>query len=326
MDRRYIDIEDSDTLVLLTDRAPAPRAEEVLIAVDFAGVNRADILQRMGLYPVPEDASPIMGLEVSGTVVDVGDGVRRLKTGDKVCALVHGGGYSSHAIAREDHTFGLPPRLTTKEGAALPEALLTVWQNVFNLGRLQPGETLLIHGGSSGIGTIGVQMGLAFGARVIATAGGEQKCQRARDLGAEFVADYRAGELDKQLDTAGYKGRIDVILDIAGGDFAPLNVDLAAPDARIVSIGVMRGAKAEIDLLQILMKRLTLTGSTLRGMSSAGKASGFKAINDVVLPWISERRVVPIIDTVCPLADAMEAQQTMQSGVHFGKLLLDCRA
>ena len=326
MDRRYIDIEDSDTLVLRTDHAPAPGAEEVLIAVDFAGVNRADILQRMGLYPVPEDASPIMGLEVAGTVVDVGDGVSRFKTGDKVCALVHGGGYASHAIAREDHTLGLPPRLTTKEGAALPEALLTVWQNVFNLGRLQPGETLLIHGGSSGIGTIGVQMGLAFGARVIATAGGEQKCQRVQDLGAEFVADYRAGELDKQLDTAGYKGRIDVILDIAGGDFVPLNFDLAAPDARIVLIGVMRGAKAEIDLLQILMKRLTLTGSTLRGMGSAEKAGGFKTINDVILPWISERRVVPIVDTVWPLADAMEAQQTMQSGVHFGKLLLDCRA
>ena len=325
MDRRYIDIEDSDTLVLLTDRAPAPRAEEVLIAVDFAGVNRADILQRIGLYPVPEDASPIMGLEVSGTVVDVGDGVRRLKTGDKVCALVHGGGYSSHAIAREDHTFGLPPRLTTKEGAALPEALLTVWQNVFNLGRLQPGETLLIHGGSSGIGTIGVQMGLAFGARVIATAGGEQKCQRVRDLGAEFVADYRAGELDKQLDTAGYKGSIDVILDIAGGDFVPMNLDLAAPDARIVCIGVMRGAKAEVDMFKILMKRLTVTGSTLRGMGIAGRADGFRSIKNMVLPWLESGSVRPIIEEVWPLEQAMDAHQKMQSGSHFGKLLLECR-
>lgn len=324
MDRRYIDIEDSDTLVLRTDRAPAPGPGEMLIAVDFAGVNRADVLQRLGLYPVPRDASPIMGLEVSGTVVDVGEDIRRFKAGDKVCALVHGGGYASHAIAREDHTFLLPGGLTTRDGAALPEALLTVWHNVFNLGNLQPGSTLLIHGGSSGIGTMGVQMGLAFGARVVATAGGEQKCQRVRELGAEFVADYRAGDLAQQIDTAGYSGKIDVILDIAGGDFVAVNLDLAAPDARIVCIGVMRGAKAEIDLFQILMKRLTVTGSTLRGMGIAGRAGGFRAIEDLVLPWLNAGSVRPVIEDVWPLEQAMNAHQKMQSGSHFGKLLLNC--
>ncbi|MBL6696045.1 MAG: NAD(P)H-quinone oxidoreductase [Luminiphilus sp.] len=325
MNRRYIDIEDAETLVLRTDQAPKPGPDEMLIEVDFAGINRADVLQRMGLYPVPEDASAIMGLEVAGTVCETGANVSAFKPGDVVCALVHGGGYASHAIAREDHTLHLPENLSTKEGAALPEALLTVWHNVFHLGQLQPGETLLIHGGGSGIGSMGIQMALAHGAKVISTAGGPEKCQRVRDLGAEFVGDYRGGDLLEQLTTAGYGGKIDVILDIAGGDFVPINLGLAAPDARIVCIGVMRGAQATVDLFQILMKRLTVTGSTLRGMGSAGRAEGFSAIRDTVLPWVKQNTVAPIIDKVWPLADAMEAQLVMQTGSHFGKLILDCR-
>ncbi|MDA0631641.1 MAG: zinc-binding dehydrogenase, partial [Proteobacteria bacterium] len=206
MNRRYIDIEDAETLVLRTDQAPKPGPDEMLIEVDFAGINRADVLQRMGLYPVPEDASAIMGLEVAGTVCETGANVSAFKPGDVVCALVHGGGYASHAIAREDHTLHLPENLSTKEGAALPEALLTVWHNVFHLGQLQPGETLLIHGGGSGIGSMGIQMALAHGAKVISTAGGPEKCQRVRDLGAEFVSDYRDGDLLEQFIATGYGG------------------------------------------------------------------------------------------------------------------------
>src|SRR6056300_849607 len=191
MQRHYIDIIDQDSLTLETDEAPTPAVGELLIAVDFAGVNRADVLQRMGLYPVPEDASPIMGLEVAGTVVSIGASVEGWAIGDKVCALVHGGGYASHAIARADHCLRVPTNLDTKTAAALPEALLTVWHNVFTLGRLKAGETLLVHGGGSGIGSIAVQLAKARGANVIATAGGAEKCAAVKALGADDVIDYR---------------------------------------------------------------------------------------------------------------------------------------
>ena len=325
MQRRYIDIESPEALTLQEDTLGAPGPGELAITVDFAGINRADILQRLGLYPVPEDASPILGLEVAGEIATLGPGVNEFAVGDRVAALVQGGGYASTAIARADHSLLLPESIDNQQGAALPEALLTVWHNVFVLGKLQPGETLLVHGGGSGIGSIAIQMAKARGARVVATAGGAEKCDRVRALGADFVADYREASLKENLVAAGFAGSVDVVLDMAGGDFTALNMELAAPDGRIVCIGVMRGSKAEIELFQILMKRLILTGSTLRGLGMSGRASGFSDIRTEVMSEVAAGQIAPLIHHVLPLRDAMAAHQLMQSGQHFGKILLDCR-
>ena len=325
MQRRYIHIESPEALSVQQDRLRAPAAGELAIAVDFAGINRADLLQRLGLYPVPEDASPILGLEVAGEVIALGPDVDGFAVGDRVAALVQGGGYASAAIARADHSLLLPDTIDSREAAALPEALLTVWHNVFTLGRLSPGETLLVHGGGSGIGSIAVQMAKVRGARVVATAGGPGKCDWVKSLGADVVADYNDGNLGETLARAGFAGAIDVVLDMAGGDFAALNLELAAPDGRIVCIGVMRGSKAEIELVHILMKRLVLTGSTLRGMGMSGRASGFRSLRKEVMPEVKAGRITPHIHSVLPLSEAMAAHELMQSGQHFGKILLDCR-
>ena len=322
MQRHYINIDSPEQLSLQTDEAPRPRPGEVLIEVHFAGVNRADVLQRLGLYPVPEDASPILGLEVSGLVVALGDGVEDLRVGDQVCALVHGGGYASHAIARVDHCLAVPRTVSLEQAAALPEALLTVWHNVFALGKLTASETLLVHGGGSGIGSIAVQMAKAVGARVVATAGGSDKCRRVGELGADHVIDYQQGALLEQLQNLGIAGQLNVVLDMAGGDFTGINLQVAAPDGRVVVIGMMRGLTAEIDLFQILMKRLTLTGSTLRGMGAAGRAAGFAEIRAKILPFVESGAIRPIVHQVLPLEKAMEAHRLMESGTHFGKILL----
>ena len=325
MQRRYIHIESPEALSVQQDELRAPAAGELAIAVDFAGINRADVLQRLGLYPVPEDASPILGLEVAGEVIALGPDVEGFAVGDRVAALVQGGGYASAAIARADHSLLLPDTIDSREAAALPEALLTVWHNVFTLGKLAPGDTLLVHGGGSGIGSIAVQMAKVRGARVVATAGGPEKCDWVKSLGADVVADYNDGNLRETLAGAGFAGAIDVVLDMAGGDFAALNLELAAPDGRIVCIGVMRGSKAEIELVQILMKRLVLTGSTLRGMGMSGRASGFRSLREEVMPEVKAGRITPHIHSVLPLSEAMAAHELMQSGQHFGKILLDCR-
>ena len=325
MQRRYIHIESPEALSVQQDELRAPAAGELAIAVDFAGINRADLLQRLGLYPVPEDASPILGLEVAGEVIALGPDVEGFAVGDRVAALVQGGGYASTAIARADHSLLLPDTIDSREAAALPEALLTVWHNVFTLGRLAPGETLLVHGGGSGIGSIAVQMAKVRGARVVATAGGPEKCDWVKSLGADVVADYNDGKLGETLAGAGLAGAIDVVLDMAGGDFAALNLELAAPDGRVVCIGVMRGSTAEIELVQILMKRLVLTGSTLRGMGMSGRASGFRSLRKEVMPEVAAGRITPHIHSVLPLSEAMAAHELMQSGQHFGKILLDCR-
>lgn len=325
MERQHITILDQHTLALETDAAPEPGMGELLIAVDFAGVNRADVLQRVGLYPVPADASPIMGLEVAGTIVAIGSAVQDWVVGDKVCALVHGGGYANYAIARADHSLPIPSQFDTRSAAALPEALLTVWHNIFTLGALQAGETLLVHGGGSGIGSIAVQLVKSRGARVVATAGGADKCRAVAALGADLVIDYRENRLLEALTDSDLVGRIDVILDTAGGDYVAVNLAAAAPDGRVVCIGAMRGSKAEIDVFPILMKRLILTGSTLRGMGISRRAAGFVDIQREVMPAIEKGDIVPVIDRCFPLAQAMSAHQLMQSGQHLGKLLLDCR-
>lgn len=324
MQRRYINIDSPEKLSVEVDDAPRPGSGEILIEVHFAGVNRADVLQRLGLYPVPDDASPILGLEVSGHVAAVGDAVEDLQVGDRVCALVHGGGYASFATARVDHCLTVPETVSLEQAAALPEALLTVWHNVFSLGKLTANETLLVHGGSSGIGSIAVQMAKALGARVIATAGGAEKCRRVSALGADHVIDYQQGKLMEQLQTLGVAGHIDVVLDMAGGDFTGINVQVAAPDGRVVVIGMMRGLKAEVDLFQILMKRLTLTGSTLRGMGMTGRAAGFAAIRTRIMPLVESTAISPVVHQILPLEQAMAAHALMESGTHFGKILLNC--
>ncbi len=325
MQRTYIDIESAESLTLRHDSAPQPGPGEVLIDVHFAGVNRADLLQRVGLYPVPAGASPIMGLEVAGTVVANGAGSETLELGSRVCALVAGGGYANYAIARVDHCLEVPENLSLTEAAALPEALLTVWHNVVVLGQLKADDTLLLHGGSSGIGSIGIQIAKVLGAQVLTTAGGPDKCAKVAALGADAVFDYLAEPLLAQVETAGYAGAIDVVLDMAGGDYTQLNLDLAATDGRVVCIGMMRGIKAEINLFTILQKRLHITGSTLRGMGLAEKTAAFESIRQQMMKPIANGAIRPIIHEQFPLRDAMAAQQAMQAGVHVGKLVLDCR-
>jgi NADPH2:quinone reductase len=325
MERHYVEFASPESADLVQDNLPAPGDDEVVISVHHAGINRADLLQRLGLYPPPADASPIPGLEVSGVVAAIGKNITAYATGDRVCALTHGGGYASVAVARGDHCLPLPDAMTTEQGAALPEALLTVWYNVFERGRLTAGETVLIHGGSSGIGSIGIQMARAMGATVLSTAGSEARCAAVAKLGADYVANHREGDLLEQFKEAGYAGKIDVILDIAGGDLTQTNLELAAQDGRIVCIGVMRGMQSEINLATVFMKRLTLTGSTLRRLETDTRAQCFQSIRTQLWPTVIAGDIAPIVEASYPLQAVLEAHQHMQSGGHFGKLLLDCR-
>jgi NADPH:quinone reductase-like Zn-dependent oxidoreductase len=239
--------------------------------------------------------------------------------------LAHGGGYASAAIVREDHCLLLPDTLSSEQGAALPEALLTVWYNVFERGMLARNETALIHGGSSGIGSLGIQMVRAMGATALSTAGSQQRCAAVTELGADFVANHSEGNLFEQFKEAGYAEQINVILDIAGGDIMQANLELAAPDGRIVCIGVMRGMQSEINLATLFMKRLTLTGSTLRRLDTASRAGCFQAIREHIWPEVLAGNILPVIDSSFPLADVLAAHEYMRTGHHFGKLLLDCQ-
>jgi len=325
MERQYVEFATPERAEIVKDTLAAPEDDEVIISVCHAGINRADLLQRMGLYPPPADASPVPGLEVSGTVAALGKNVSAYAVGDRVCALTHGGGYASRAIARADHCLPLPEGITTEQGAALPEALLTVWYNVVERGRLTPGDTALIHGGSSGIGSIGIQMARTLGATVLSTAGSEARCVSVAELGAAFVANHRESDLFEQFNQAGYANNIDVILDIAGGDLMQTNLELAAQDGRIVCIGVMRGMQSEINLATVFMKRLTLTGSTLRRLETAERARCFQSIRELIWPAVTTGAIAPIVDATYPLHEVLRAHQQMQAGGHFGKLVLDCR-
>ena len=325
MERQYVEFATPERAEIVKDTLAAPEDDEVIISVCHAGINRADLLQRMGLYPPPADASPVPGLEVSGTVAALGKNVSAYAVGDRVCALTHGGGYASQAIARADHCLPLPEGITTEQGAALPEALLTVWYNVVERGRLTPGDTALIHGGSSGIGSIGIQMARTLGATVLSTAGSEARCVSVAELGAAFVANHRESDLFEQFNQAGYANNIDVILDIAGGDLMQTNLELAAQDGRIVCIGVMRGMQSEINLATVFMKRLTLTGSTLRRLETAERARCFQSIREHIWPAVTTGAIAPIVDATYPLHEVLKAHQHMQAGGHFGKLVLDCR-
>ena len=321
--RRFVAVDPDDRSISIAQGpVPTAAADELLIKVSAAGLNRADLLQRKGLYPPPEDASPIMGLEVAGEVLAVGSAVSGWQPGDRVCALTHGGGYADYTVAPAGQCLPIPADFSMEEAAALPEALLTVWHNLFQRCRLQAGEKVLIHGGASGIGTLGITLCKALGASVYTTAGSDEKCRALEDMGARRAVNYKTEDFEAVLEELGLKNRIDVILDIAGGDFIQKNINVAAPEGRIVYIAFIRGAKAEVNFGPMLMKRLTLTGSTLRAQTFAQKAVMVEEILERVYPHLENGSVRPVVDRVFPLAEAEQAQDYMASGQHMGKIIL----
>ena len=301
---------------------PQPQAGEVLIRVAAAGVNRPDILQRKGLYPPPPGASDIPGLEVAGEVIATGPDVRDPAVGARVCALVAGGGYAQYSVAPAVQCLPVPGPLTLEEAAALPETFFTVWLNVFERARLQPGETLLVHGGSSGIGTTAILLGKAFAARIIVTAGTAAKCAACRELGAELAINYRETDfVEATLRATDGKGA-DVILDMVGGDYVARNVAAAALEGRIALIATQGGVKAEIDLRQMMSKRITLTASTLRPQSVQNKGRLARALRERVWPLFASKGLKPVIYARFPLTDAAGAHKLMESDTHIGKIVL----
>jgi NADPH:quinone reductase len=315
-----------EQLVPATRPVPAPGRGEVLIEVAAAGVNRPDVLQRQGNYAPPPGASDLPGLEVAGTVAALGPGVDEWKVGDGVTALLAGGGYAEYAAAPVPQCLPVPKGLSMVEAAAIPETFFTVWTNVFERGRLRPDESFLVHGGSSGIGTTAIQLAKAWGARVFATAGGSAKCKACEDLGAEKCVDYRGEDFLKIVgDLTGGKG-VDVILDMVGGDYTARNIQLLAMEGRSVQIATLRGAKVEINLAQIMMKRITLTGSTLRARSVEQKGAVAREVYRNVWPWIEAGKVKPVIFKTLPLKQAADAHRLMESSSHIGKIVLTTRA
>lgn len=305
-----------------TRPVPAPGPGEVLVKVEAAGVNRPDVMQRKGLYPPPPGASDIPGLEIAGTVVALGAGAERFKVGDRICALVTGGGYAEYCTASEATALPLPDGLSAAEAAALPETVFTVWSNIFERGGLKAGETLLVHGGASGIGTTAIQLAKAFGARVVVTAGSDEKCEACVKLGADLAINYRTQDFVAEVKsfTAG-KGA-NVILDMIGGRYIQKNYEAAAQDGRIVQIAFQEGAKAEVDFMRLMLKRLTHTGSTLRSRPVAEKAALAAAIVEKVWPLVTAGKVRPVMDATFPLAAASAAHARMDASAHVGKIVL----
>ncbi|HYM29566.1 MAG TPA: NAD(P)H-quinone oxidoreductase [Steroidobacteraceae bacterium] len=307
----------------LTQRpVPVPAAGEVLIKVAAAGVNRPDVLQRRGLYAPPPGITDIPGLEVAGEVVGVGAGVREPALGARVCALVAGGGYAQYVAAPAVQCLPVPAPLSLEEAAALPETFFTVWLNVFQRARLQPGETLLVHGGSSGIGTTAILLGKAFGARVLVTAGSAQKCAACRELGADLAINYHEGDFVEATLRASDGRGADVILDMVGGNYLARNAAAAAVEGRITLIATQGGVKAELDLRTFMTKRLTLTASTLRPQPVENKGRIAAALREQVWPLFATRGLKPVIHARFPLADAALAHKLMESGAHIGKIVL----
>jgi NADPH:quinone reductase len=309
---------------LVSEHRPMPQLHdgEVLLKVAAAGVNRPDVMQRQGLYPPPKGATDIPGLEVAGEVVALGNNASRWNLGDRVMALVVGGGYAQFCPAHESHALPVPSGLSDVEAAAIPETFFTVWHNVFERGRLRAGETLLVHGGSSGIGTTAIQLAKASGARVITTAGSHAKCDACRKLGADVAVNYRTEDFVAATKAAtGGKGA-DVILDMVGGDYIERNYEAAAVEGRIVQIAFQASAKATVDFRRLMLKRLIHTGSTLRARSVADKAAIAAAINERVLPLIAAGKVRPLIDSTFALAKAAEAHARMEASGHIGKIVL----
>ncbi|HEY2906922.1 MAG TPA: NAD(P)H-quinone oxidoreductase [Vicinamibacterales bacterium] len=311
-----------EVLVAAERPTPAPRAGEVLIKVAGAGVNRPDLMQRLGKYPPPPGASDIPGLEVAGTVDALGPDVDAFEAGDRVCALVAGGGYAEYCVAPAPQCLPVPQGISLVEAAAMPETFFTVWTNVFERGRLKSGESLLVHGGSSGIGTAAIQLARAFGARVFATAGSADKCAACERIGAERAINYRELDFVAAIrESTGGKG-VDVILDMVGGDYFPRNIDVLSMEGRLVQIATLGGSKAEILLPAIMQRRLTITGSTLRARSVAEKGAIASALREHVWPLVESGQVKPVVYRTFPFRDASAAHRLMESGEHIGKVVL----
>lgn len=301
---------------------PVPGPGQLLVKVAAAGVNRPDIQQRMGAYPPPAGHSPLPGLEIAGEVVAIGQSAQRWKIGDKVCALVNGGGYAEYAIAEDVQALPIPAGISMEQAGGIPETYFTVWNNVFERGALEAGDWFLVHGGSSGIGTTAIQLAKAFGARVITTAGSAEKCRICRELGADVAVNYKAEDFVAVTKEATGGHGIDVILDMVGGAYTEKNILAAAEDGRIVQIATLAGPETTFTLARLMMKRLTLTGSTLRPRTRDIKARFGRALEKKVWPLLASGRVKIVMDSTFPLADAAGAHRRMETSEHVGKIVL----
>ena len=311
-----------DVLQPMNVPMPQPGPHEVVIRVAAAGVNRPDLMQREGKYPPPPGASDIPGLEVSGTVSACGTDVTRWREGDTVCALVSGGGYAEYCVAPTVQCLPIPSTVDLVSAGAMPETFFTVWTNVFERGRLRSGESFLVHGGASGIGTTAIQMARAFGARVFATAGTDDKCAACERLGAARAINYKTEDFSSVLMALTGKNGIDVILDMVGAPYFSRNVDLLALEGRLVQIAVLHGAKAEFNLVRLLRQRITITGSTLRSRTVEEKGAIAAAVEHAVWPLVELKTIRPVVYATFPLTQAAEAHRLMESGSHIGKILL----
>ncbi len=315
-----------EALVMQDIAVPQPGPGQVLIKVEAAGVNRPDLMQREGTYPPPKGHCTTPGLEVSGTVAALGPDTGRFKQGEPVMALVNGGGYAEYCIAEEPACLPIPEGLSMIEAAGLPETFFTVWHNVFQRGDLKSGEWFMIHGGTSGIGVAAIQLAKAFGAKVIATAGSDEKCQACRDLGADVAVNYRTADFVEAAREATGKAGVDVILDMVGGDYIARNIKTLGDDGRLVNIAYQKGSKAEVDFLRVMLKRLTITGSTLRIRSTEVKGEIAAGLEQHALPKLAEGKVKIVIDGTYPLAEAARAHARMDEGAHIGKVILTVSA
>jgi NADPH2:quinone reductase len=314
-----------DVLRLATRPVPRPGHGEVLVRTVAAGINRADLLQRQGHYPPPSGASPILGMEVSGYIAELGPGTSsRWQAGDAVCALLAGGGYAEYCVVPEGQCMGVPTGVSIRNAAALPEATITVWANLFEPRRLFPGDLFLVQGGSSGIGTTAIQMAKAFGARVATTAGSGEKCSFCLRLGAEIAVNYRTQDWAAELAHWSQPHGIDAILDMVAGDYFPKHMDLLAIGGRLVHIATSHGSQVTTDLRAVMMKRVLITGSTLRSRSVEEKSSLARGVEKEVWPLFTSGQIRPIIDRAFPLEQAAEAHRWMETGQHTGKIILEC--
>lgn len=313
---------DADVLHLAQMDIPTPKDDEVLIKVAYAGVNRPDILQRSGVYPPPKDAVHFIGLEVSGTIISVGKNVQRWQGGEKVCALTHGGGYAEYVAVKEGHCLEIPAGLDMLQAAAIPETYLTVWSNVFQRGNLQQGEIFLVHGGSSGIGLTAIQLAKHFGATVYTTVGNDEKMQACQKIGADHVINYRTHCFFDAIKNLPHNNSVDVILDMVGGDYIQKNLKLLALEGRLVQIAFLQGSKSELNIMPIMLKRLTVTGSTLRARTDDEKEKLCQSVEKHIFPLFKDNKCLPVIHAVLDLKDAAKAHTMMEASQHIGKIML----
>jgi NADPH2:quinone reductase len=312
----------ADVIRIVTGPVPAPGPGQVLIRVAYAGVNRPDVAQRSGSYPPPKDASPILGLEVAGEVVALGEGCERWKVGDAVCALTHGGGYAEYVAVHGSHCLPIPSGWSLKDAASLPETFFTVWVNVFDTGHLSEGESILIHGGSSGIGSTAIQLAKAFGCKVTTTVGSADKARFCRDLGADHVINYREADFHAEVKKLAAPKGLNLVLDYIGGDYLKKNVDLLGMDGRLIQLAFMQGREAMLDLGPILMRRIVITGSALRPRTTEQKAAIARGLESKVWPLFAAGKLKSVVNAEFTLDQAADAHRLMESSTHLGKIVL----